>query len=113
MTITKPVWVAYTNTDCTEGRGHDVPIAVCEIEATAQRLSKRKYVQGTDGPIRDILMVKMDGVWYVPLLAINIVEPTIEDTHTQHLINSRRAAIAKAAEVGMTDAEIKAIMMKL
>lgn len=25
---TKTVWIAYTNTDCTEGRGYDIPIVV-------------------------------------------------------------------------------------
>ena len=35
MTEKRTVWVTYTNTDCTEGRGHDVPIAVCAAEATA------------------------------------------------------------------------------
>ena len=34
MTEKRTIWVAYTNTDCTEGRGRDVPIAFCAAEAT-------------------------------------------------------------------------------
>jgi hypothetical protein len=49
MTEKRTVWVAYTNTDCTEGRGYDVPIAVCAAEATAVRLARKQYVQGSDG----------------------------------------------------------------
>ena len=47
----RTVWVAYTNTDCNEGRGHDVPIAVCAAEATALRLARKQYVQGTDARV--------------------------------------------------------------
>lgn len=50
----KTVWVAYTNTDCTEGRGYDIPIAVCELEVTARRLARGRHVQGSDGPVRPV-----------------------------------------------------------
>lgn len=44
MTEKRTVYVAYTNTDCTEGRGRDVPIAVCSAEATALRLERTEKV---------------------------------------------------------------------
>jgi hypothetical protein len=55
MTEKRTIWVAYTNTDCTEGRGRDVPIAFCAAEATAIRLARKKYVQGSDGPVRTLV----------------------------------------------------------
>jgi hypothetical protein len=79
MNETKSVWVAYTNTDCTEGRGFDVPIAVCTAKATAIRLARKQYVQGHDGPVREMQLVKIDGKWYAPSAAINVIDPTAED----------------------------------
>ena len=38
---TKQVWLAMTNTDCTEGRGRQYPKFVCEKKATAIRLGKK------------------------------------------------------------------------
>ena len=67
MTEKRTIWVAYTNTDCNEGRGHDVPIAVCAAEATARRLARNRYVQGSNGPVRAMEMVKLDGKWYAPV----------------------------------------------
>ena len=54
ITNRKTAWVAYTNTDCTEGRGYDIPIAACELEVTARRLARGRHVQGSDGPVRPV-----------------------------------------------------------
>lgn len=93
---TKTVWVAYTNTDCTEGRGHDVPIAVCSAESTARRLAKKQYVQGSDGPIRTLELVKIDGKWYAPTAAINVIEPSKEDTTEQEMLDDLQRDIKQA-----------------
>jgi hypothetical protein len=92
MTEKRTVWVAYTNTDCTEGRGHDVPIAVCAAEATARRLAHKQYVQGSDGPVRTMELLKIEGKWYAPSAAINVVDPTREDIAVQAAIDSTVAA---------------------
>ena len=42
ITDTKDVWVVYTNTDLTEGRGYQYPIHVCGSPATAERMAIRK-----------------------------------------------------------------------
>ena len=34
----KTVFIAWTNTDLTEGRGVQIPLAVCESQTTAKRL---------------------------------------------------------------------------
>jgi hypothetical protein len=105
----KTVFVAYTNTDCTEGRGHDVPIAVCAIEATAIRLARKQYVMGTDGPVRPMELINIDGRWYAPSAAIDIVQPTVEDAAAQALIEAKRVALEKARAAGLSEEEIKAL----
>ncbi len=110
MNDKKTVWVAYTNTDCTEGRhGLDVPIAVCAAKATALRLARGRYVQGSDGPVRTMELVKIDGKWYAPSDAINVVDPTSEDIAAQAAIDARRAAVDKAKSAGLTDADLLAL----
>ena len=112
MTEKRTVWVAYTNTDCTEGRGHDVPIAVCATEATALRLARGRYVQGSNGPVRTMELVKIDGKWYAPSSAIAVVEPTREDIAAQVTIDARREAVAKAKAAGLTDADLAALGLR-
>lgn len=109
VTEKRAVWVAYTNTDCTEGRGHDVPIATCAIEATALRLAREKYIQGTDGPVRELELVKVDGKWCAPTVAINVIEPTPGDLAAQAALDMKRQAVAKAKAAGLTDAELRAL----
>lgn len=75
----RTVWVAYTNTDLSEGRGVDVPIAYCAIEATAKRLALRQYVQGHDGPVRAMEVVRINGEWRSLGGAIDVVDPIDED----------------------------------
>lgn len=113
MTEKRTVWVVYTNTDCTEGRGQDVPIAVCAAETTAIRLARKKYVQGSDGPVRSMELVNIDGKWYAPSSAINVVQPTPEDIAVQTAIDTKRAAFEKAKAAGLTDADLLAMGLKL
>jgi hypothetical protein len=112
MTEKRTVWVAYTNTDCTEGRGHDVPIAVCAAEATALRLARKQYVHGSDGPVRTMELVKIEGRWYAPSSALTVIEPTREDIAAQVAIDARRDAVAKAKAAGLTDADLMAIGLR-
>ena len=112
MSETKTVWVAYTNTDCTEGRGHDVPIAVCAAEATAIRLARKQYVQGSDGPVRSMELVNIDGKWYAPSAAINVIAPSREDVAAQAAIDAKREAVAKAKAAGLTDADLMALGLR-
>ena len=109
MNDKKTVWVVYTNTDCTEGRGLDVPIAVCAAEATALRLARKRYVQGSDGPVRTMDLVEIDGKWYAPSESINVVEPTRDDIAVQAAIDAKRAAVEKAKAAGLTDSDLLAL----
>jgi hypothetical protein len=106
MRETKTVYVAYSNTDLTEGRGRDYPIAVCEMKITAERLARKRYVQGSNGPVRSMQLVKIDGKWYAPGEAVNVIPPTKDDIAEQKRIDERNAILAKAKEAGLTDDEI-------
>lgn len=110
MNETKTVYVAYTNTDCTEGRGTDIPIAVCAIESTAIRLARGQYVQGSNGPVRKMELVKINDQWYAPSNIIKIINPTREDEITQKKLETKYEIIEKAKEAGLTDDEIKVLM---
>jgi hypothetical protein len=112
MAEKRTVWIAYTNSDLTEGRGHDVPIAICAAEATAQRLARKAYVQGSDGPVRPMELVNIDGKWYAPSAAINVIEPSREDVAVQSALDAKKVAMEKAKAAGLTDADIAAICSK-
>jgi hypothetical protein len=109
----KPVFVAWTNTDCTEGRGQQVPLAVCEAEATALRKGHRGSVQGSDCSITKSIAVRVEGQtgWFAPA---RIHAPTREDEGVERSLEAKRAAaqakreaIERARAAGMSDADIK------
>lgn len=100
----KEIWVAWTNTDCTEGRGRQIPKAICATKATAIRLGRRGYVQGSDCPVSCEVAVKVKGRWLVPG---EITPPTKEDDKSQQVLDKANAALDKAKDAGLTDEEIK------
>ncbi len=105
-TSIKQVYVAFTNSDCTEGRGYDIPIAVCELEITAMRLAKNQYVQGSDGPVRSFEVKDLDGVKYIPVVAVPLHKATKLEQEAQNLLDSKRQVIAKAKAAGLTQNEL-------
>lgn len=106
---TRVVWVAYTNTDCTEGRGSDVPIAVCRMEVTAKRIAKGRYVQGSDGSVRKLELRRIDGKWYAPSHALQVIEPTKEDEAAQAALDRKNEVVKRAIAAGLTDEDLKAL----
>ncbi len=107
ITETRTVWVAYTNTDCTEGRGYQVPLAVCESEATARRIGKGRFVMGADCPVETATAVRVDrGPWLVP----GFIQPASEkDKAAQAVIDSQRSIVERAKALGLTEEEIKSL----
>ena len=117
---TAEAFVVSTNSDLTEGRGHRVVEAICEIETTAIRLARGADVQGTDGSVEKILLYhpEQENIhwrtwWYGP---INLVRPNRADKEMQKSMkdaqaktSAARRAVAKARDLGLTDAEIQAI----
>lgn len=109
ITNRKTVWAAYTNTDCNEGRGCDVPIAVCLSEVTARRLARGRYIQGSDGPVRAVELLEINGGWYAPSTAFSVMSPTREDDKEQARLDAKHEALEKARAAGLTDADLAAL----
>ena len=113
---TRTIYVAYTNTDRTEGRGQNIPYAFCEAEVTARRLAKGCYVQGSDGPVKPVDLIMVDGKWYAPTNLIQILGLSKEDREEQRRLEVERSAKAKVEEAiqkakaaGLTDEDIEAL----
>lgn len=103
------LWTVHTNTDLTEGRGRQFVKHFCKTEATARRLAKRGYVQGSDCPISTAEVLILDGQRVLPAALISVEMPTREDDAAQAIIDRRNAAIEKAREAGLSDEDIAAL----
>ena len=107
MPETFPMFVVYTNTDLTEGRGYQYPIAWCESRATAIRLANKKGVMGSDAEVREIYGVRHNGVNYGPVrMELSNDDDRAKDAATK----ARREAIEKAKQAGLSDEDLAAIM---
>ncbi len=110
MTIieqTKHVWVAWTNTDLTEGRGYRKIHAVAWSYETARRLGGEGSVMGCDCEVTKETAYKIGGCWYVT--GVGIQNESKEDEAARSKREAREAAIAKAKAAGMSEAEICAL----
>ena len=103
---TKKIWIAVTNTDCTEGRGFQRPKAICETKATAIRLGKKGYIQGSDCPVEDGIAVKVNDRWFYPWI---MERASKEDIAAQKKLDEYQAVLNKARELGLTPEDIKAL----
>jgi hypothetical protein len=103
------VWVAWTNTDCTEGRGEQIPKAVCLMEATAIRLGKGGSVQGSDCRVTKGVAILLEGRngWLIPG---KLEHPNETDKKVQVKMDAKRDAIKKCKDLGMSDDEIQAMV---
>lgn len=100
------VWTVSTNTDLTEGRGRQYIKHFCKVQATAIRLAKKGYVQGTDCPVDQVKVLVLEGQRVLPVSLINVENPTKEDLIAQTKLDARAQVIAKAKAAGLTDEEI-------
>ena len=110
----KEVFVVWTNTDLTEGRGQEYALAYCELEATANRLAKGNYVMGTDCRVTKETLLLIGFTTYFP--GGRIAHATDEDKRVEALLAEERAkaekkaaAILKAKELGLTEEDIQAL----
>jgi hypothetical protein len=105
---TREVFAVITCSDLTEGRGAHYVKAYCETSATAQRIAHKGYVQGGNCPVekRTLYRPKGEVSWFGPVI---VQLPTDADTKRQVAIDSQTAAVEKAREFGLTEAEIKLI----
>jgi hypothetical protein len=110
MSETRIVFVAQTCTDLTEGRGAFIPLAVCELESTAIRMGKGRYVQGTDCPVSRVELLLKDGMWWAPVRdCVRIHLPSNEDKRVQEKATAAEIATQKALASGLTKEDIDAI----
>lgn len=101
------VWVAWTNTDRTEGRGWQVPLHVAESPETAARLGHKGSVMGCDCEVTKEIAVRVDGKWLVPG---RIAPESREDVAAREKREARETAIAKARAAGLSDADIASLV---
>ena len=103
---TKDVWIVRKNTDNTEGRGFHYVGWVCETKATALRLAKGAYVQGTDCPVYKGKAIYIDNVWYIPG---SPEKPSEQDDVNQKKLEQLKVVLDKAKSAGLTEDDLKVI----
>lgn len=99
-------YVAWVNTDLTEGRGFQRPLYVARSRACVERLGKGKNVQGSDAAIIETEIFDLNGVTYGPIYLQHI---TREDIDIDNARIEREKIIDKARKLGLTEEEIKKI----
>ncbi len=113
----KKVYAVVINTDGTEGRGADYAKHFCELKPTAERLANRADVQGTNGEVVELELIKVSApelrfssLWWGP---VQIVLPTPEDHALQRAIDiaiERQReidkVIAKALALGLSEEDV-------
>lgn len=102
---TKPIWVAWSNTDCTEGRGFRYALVVADSYEAAARLGKGGNVQGSDCEVTEEVAFKIKGKtsWYCPRL---IQPENREDRSLREAREKREAVLEKVRAAGITEEDI-------
>lgn len=102
-------WVAWTNTDLTEGRGQSFPHVICEAQITAERMGKGHGVQGSDCYVSEEIVVRIDnGGWLGPC---RIIAESSADKDRRLLIEAHTRALDKVKAAGLLSPEdLKALL---
>ena len=100
---TKEIFIVWSNTDLTEGRGNEIPVAYCEKQATAKRLAKKKGVMGSDASVKPYKSIFHDGTWVAPF---DMTPSTREDDEAQKKIDAYNKAAEKARAAGLSDFDL-------
>ena len=103
------VWVVWTNTDLTEGRGRQIPLVSCKVKATADRCSKNKGVMGSDATVKKGKAINYKGNFYI---MGSIQNPTDNDMAAELKRQEKERALSKAKSLGLSDKEIKSLTTK-
>jgi hypothetical protein len=103
----KDVWLSMTNSDCTEGRGYQYAKNVCESKATALRLGKKGYIQGSDCPVKKSIAVKVGNIWLIPG---RIEQATKEDDLMQKKLDEAEDMLKKLEAAGFTKDDVKKLI---
>lgn len=103
---TRPVWIVWQNTDLTEGRGHQVPIAVCAARSTARRMSKKMGVQGSDADVSSFEAVLHKNIWCAP---VQVIPPSKEDLAKEKSMAELQAVVDRAKALGLSKEDLQII----
>ncbi len=103
---TKPVWVAWTNTNLTDGYGESYPLCVGESPEVCERLGIKGGVQGSRCHVTKESAVKVNGKWLIP--GRIILEEKV-DTTKRKIREAKEKAIEEAKALGLSEEQIKAI----
>lgn len=106
VTDTKQVFVVWTNTDLTEGKGRQYPLYVCESKTTALRVGKNAGVQGSSADIYADEAYMMDGRWYAPS---NIMRASLADKKIDQARQRSVEIVDKAKKLGLSNEDIVAL----
>lgn len=102
----KDVWVVWSNTDLTEGRGHNYPKYICESFETAKRLGHGRYVQGLNCPVYQGKGYKIYNEWYY----LNSIErESKEDVDLRIKREKKEEVLSKAKNAGLSDEDLKVL----
>lgn len=104
MANTRDVYVAWTNSDLSEGCGHTYPLVVCEEYETAVRLGMGGGVQGSDCKVTKEKAVVVNERWCAPT---RIIHPSIADIQLKLKRVDCAKLVDKALNLGLTLEEIE------
>ena len=106
------LYVVFTNTDLTEGRGIQVPVAWSRNKYTAQRLAKGQGVMGSNAEVKSVDTYDVLGVEYIPLACVHVKYPSKQDEDLQKQEEERNNTIAKMKALGVTDEMLQGLGVK-
>ena len=104
---TREAFSVWANSDLTEGRGFELPIAHCWAEATARRFARGRDVQGSDAKVIPFTALKIENRWYGP---IRIEHPTREDDRAEAKLKLWKETVEKAKKCGLSAEELERII---
>ena len=100
----KTVWVAWKNSDGTEGRGFPVIHCVADNYHTAYRMGLRQNVMGSPCDVKESVAVKINDQWLAPQ---TIHKETIEDRKKREADEAKMSARERAISLGLTESDLK------
>lgn len=103
-------FVVVANTDLTEGRGAQIPIAVCWSETTAKRIGRKRDVQGSDATVLKTKLYRINQTWYGP---VHVQSPDAVDTVIDKKKADRQAAIERARALGLSEQDINTLYQQI
>lgn len=98
------IFIVFTNSDLTEGRGYPVFVDAFFSETSAKRAAKGIGVQGTDGTIEESIAIYINEQWFIPY---NIKKPSINDVAKDKRKEEIKEVLDKIKSLGLTSKEME------